>query len=89
MLQEAWRTLIANVPFSELQQAVTVQLLDVLFELASTRLPRVWRTVSCSEQTSMTRLLTSSWCTACQEKQLSGCSISALAVCGLCIGFRV
>lgn len=36
VLQEAWRTLIANVPFSELQQAVTVQLLDVLFELAST-----------------------------------------------------
>ena len=36
MLQEAWRTLIATAPSSELQQALTTQLLDGFFELAGT-----------------------------------------------------
>ena len=36
MLQEAWRTLVITITSSELQQALTVELLDVFFKLAGT-----------------------------------------------------
>ena len=80
VLQEAWRTLIATAPSSELQQALTSQLLDGFFELASTP------ATQSLEDSLMFRADPND---QVADELMLCCPFLALAVCGLYIYFRV